>query len=456
MIGLLIACEYYECILVVSKGRNLIICRLLTIKGAPDILINYCTHYVGSDGERYELDNAMRRQMEDTKDRWSSQGKRVILLARKIIGQSDIQSNPSDSRYESELAKRAKKDLTLIGLIGIVDPPRDEIPDVVRTLRGAGIRIFMVTGDFALTAQAIAAECGIISNTADRVDNVDALFSLDKPNEVHQVAPKDDSKESDEARPSSIVISGPELITLNDAQWSQLCEYDEIVFARTTPDQKLRIVRQLQGRDEIVGMTGDGVNDAPSLKAADIGIAMGSGSDIAIEASDMVLLDSFAAMVEAVRYGRTVFDNLKKTIAYLLPAGSFSEFWPVMTNILFGLPQVLSSFLMIIICCFTDCAAATVLCHEAPEADVLLRRPRNPRKDRLVDWRLMLQAYGFIGVIETASSFAMAYWYLQRSGITFSDLWFQFGTVPPNVDPDYYSARLAEASSIYFVNLVVM
>lgn len=394
--------------------------------------------------------------MEDTKNRWSSQGKRVILLARKVIRQSDIQVDPSHSRYEGELAKLAKKDLTLIGLIGIVDPPRDEIPDVVRTLRGAGIRIFMVTGDFALTAQAIAADCGIISNAADRVDNVDALFSLDKPNEVHQVAPKGDQKESDEARPSSIVISGPELITLNDAQWSQLCEYDEIVFARTTPDQKLRIVRQLQGREEIVGMTGDGVNDAPSLKAADIGIAMGSGSDIAIEASDMVLLDSFAAMVEAVRYGRTVFDNLKKTIAYLLPAGSFSEFWPVMTNILFGLPQVLSSFLMIIICCFTDCAAATVLCHEAPEADVLLRRPRNPRKDRLVDWRLMLQAYGFIGVIETASSFAMAYWYLQRSGITFSDLWFQFGTVPPNIDPDYYSARLAEASSIYFVNLVVM
>ena len=280
---------------------------------------------------------------------------------------------------------------------------------------------------------------------------------------------------------TSIVLSGPEMITLNDSQWDQLCKYDEIVFARTTPEQKLRIVREFQKRDEIVAMTGDGVNDAPSLKAADIGIALGSGSDIAIEAADMVLLESFSAVVEAVQYGRVVFDNLKKTIAYLLPAGSFSEFWPVMTNVAFGLPQILSSFLMIIIwyvypffhyssyvlcgnkyrltihqSCFTDCAAATVLAYEAPEADVLLRKPRNTKTDRLVDWQLILQAYGFIGVIETASSFAMSYWYLQRSGIPFTDLWFKYGSLPEGIDPDYASARLAEASSIYFVNLVVM
>ncbi len=150
---------------------------------------------------------------------------------------------------------------------------------------------------------------------------------------------------------TSIVISGPELNTLNENQWEQLCKYDEIVFARTTPEQKLRIVREFQARDEIIGMTGDGVNDAPSLKAADIGIALGSGSEIALEAADMVLLESFSVVVDAVQYGRVVFDNLKKTIAYLLPAGSFSEFWPVFTNVIFGLPQVLSSFLMIIIWC---------------------------------------------------------------------------------------------------------
>ena len=207
-----------------------------------------------------------------------------------------------------------------------------------------------MTGDFALTAQAIAIDCGIISNVPSLVKDFRAL-SRDKIDSQHCSAKREPDPETTYGRASktSIVLSGPEMITLNDHQWDQLCQYDEIVFARTTPEQKLRIVREFQARDEVVGMTGDGVNDAPSLKAADIGIALGSGSDIAIEASDMVLLESFSAIVEAVQYGRVVFDNLKKTIAYLLPAGSFSEFWPVMTNVLFGLPQILSSFLMIII-----------------------------------------------------------------------------------------------------------
>ena len=241
----------------------------------------------------------------------------------------------------------ARSSLILVGLVGIVDPPRDEIPEVVRILRGAGIRIFMVTGDFSLTALAIARQCGIVTSRGP-VHEVNSLIRYKRDPRLQEVNAKSEDSHQ-EGSASAIVLSGSELVTLNENQWDQLCNYREIVFSRTTPEQKLRIVKELRSRGEIVGMTGDGVNDAPSLKAADMGIALGSGSDIAIEAADMVLLDSFSAIVEAVQYGRVVFDNLKKTIAYLLPAGSFSEFWPVITNVLFGLPQILSSFLMIII-----------------------------------------------------------------------------------------------------------
>lgn len=164
-----------------------------------------------------------------------------------------------------------------------------------------------VTGDFALTALAIAREAGIV--THGHVDSADNLERTPKSGPG--------SDDGHEAKPGSfrsrgaLVISGPELTALNDHQWKSLTDYEEVVFARTTPEQKLRIVREFQNQN-VVAMTGDGVNDAPSLKAADVGISMGSGSDIAMEAADMVLLDSFSSVVVAVQYGRVVFDNLKK------------------------------------------------------------------------------------------------------------------------------------------------
>lgn len=190
-----------------------------------------------------------------------------------------------------------------------------------------------------MTALAIAREAGIVTSA-----KVGGVHDLDDST----ASDTDDLKPSTGSQRSAIVISGPELIHLSDCQWKTLTTYEEIVFARTTPEQKLRIVREFQA-DNVVAMTGDGVNDAPSLKAADVGISLTGASDIAMEAADMILLESFSSIVVAVQYGRVVFDNLKKVIAYLLPAGSFSEFWPVMTSVLFGLPQVLSSFLMIII-----------------------------------------------------------------------------------------------------------
>ncbi|KAK3067368.1 hypothetical protein LTR53_015804 [Teratosphaeriaceae sp. CCFEE 6253] len=428
--------------------------QLLMIKGAPDILLPRCGSYINSQGFVERLEDQDRRTLEAMKDYWSSQGRRVILLAQQPIGAMQFDPTTQPREYELDVMGRASRELILVGLIAIVDPPRAEIPEVVRILRGAGIRVFMVTGDFKLTAAAIAVECGIITQSPKHIDDVTSLAFDEEYLESAGI--KETASPFDSERTHAIVLSGRDLETLDDSQWDKLCRYDEIVFARTTPEHKLRIVKELQKRDLTVGMTGDGVNDAPSLKQADVGIAMGGGSDVALEAADMVLLDSFAAIVEAVRYGRVVYDNLKKTICYLLPAGSFSEFWPVITNVLFGLPQILSSFLMIIICCFTDCAAATAIAYEKPEADVLTRPPRNAKKDRLVDWKLILHAYGYIGVLETFLSFTVSYWYCQRQGLTFGQLWFSFTSTPDGMPLDEVTAILNTASSIYFVNLVVM
>ncbi|PSR80352.1 hypothetical protein BD289DRAFT_490855 [Coniella lustricola] len=422
---------------------------LLTVKGAPDILLDRCTRIVQSTGSVGALSKPALDDIRNLKDKWSSEGRRVILLARKILDADIILPEACSPDAEELLLKEAQGGLTFVGLLALIDPPRDDIPDVMTTLRRAGIRTFMVTGDFGLTAMAIARQCKMVTaNTVHDASNL-ARFpgveegGIKEPQDLHSPT-------------AALLLNGSDLMKLNDHQWEQVCAYSEIVFSRTTPDQKLRIVREFQARDKIVAMTGDGVNDAPALKAADIGISLATGSDIAIEAADMVLLDSFSAIVEAVRYGRLVFDNLKKVIAYLLPAGSWSEFWPVFTNVFLGLPQILSSFLMIIICCFTDCIAAIVLAYEKPEADLLLRPPRDLKTTKLVNWQLVFHSYAFIGTIEAVLSFSMAYWYLERSGIPFRDLWFGFGTLPEGVDQDYYTQRLNEASSIYFVNLVVM
>lgn len=286
----------------------------MTVKGAPDVLIERCSHFVTDAGAISPLTNSVKVALEQLKNTYSSQGKRCLLLARKIIPYGTISSQSGSTENEKALLEHAKSGVTLVGLVAIVDPLRPEIRDVVHTLRGAGIRIAMVTGDFALTALAIAREAGIV--TAETADDASALSRFPDSDSDDLKATK--SKKSKHGLPTihrgAIVLSGPDLMTLSEHQWVTLTEYEEIVFARTTPEQKLRIVREFQ-RENVVAMTGDGVNDAPSLKAADVGISLGGASDIAMEAADMILLESFSSVVVALQYGRVVFDNLKKVCA---------------------------------------------------------------------------------------------------------------------------------------------
>lgn len=304
-----------------------------------------------------------------------------------------------------------------------------------------------------MTAEAIAREVGIITAPPGPLHSIQ---HLDRSPTEDGLGRSLVLGEKMAAPLSSIIIGGNQLPFLNDFQWSRLCLYQEIIFARTSPEQKLRIVREFQSHGNLVGMTGDGINDAPSLKAADIGIAMSTGSDIAIEAAHVVLLDSFPAIIAAMEYGRLVFENLKKSVVYQFPAGVFSELMAVLLNIFLGLPLILSRFLMIVISTLIDCAPAIAVAFEKPENDLLALPPRNLKLDRIANPKLLIHGFVYVGILECLPSIAMAFWYLQREGIPFSVLFLSFGSYPPPYDPAYVAQKIKTASSIYFVNLVII
>ncbi|KAK8853203.1 hypothetical protein IAR55_003905 [Kwoniella newhampshirensis] len=450
---------------------------MLVCKGAPDVLLKRCGLINDpSTGSSVPLTPLLRQRLTAVQEAWAAKGQRVLLLAKRAIPYTSLSKEmPFDHPDFADIVdSQLNQDLTVVGLIGLVDPPRDDIPATVATMRGAGIRFFMVTGDFALTAVAIAQQCGIITSTSSQIHHLSDLHAESPPvfNEAYDFDAVNTSR-------NSLVLTGSDLMVMSESQWHQACQYAEIVFARTTPEQKLRIVKEFQKRGCIVGMTGDGVNDAPSLKAADVGIAMGGGSEVAMEAADLVLLESFSSIVVAVEYGRLVFDNLRKasaphshimamfllaketpaatqTCVYLLPAGSFSELLPILFNVILGLPQILSNLQMIIVCIITDVLPAISLCFEKPESGLLTRKPRDVKKDKLVDWKLLLHAYGFLGILESLCAMSMAFWYLERRGYRFMDLVLAYGGLPAQYNPEAFAEALNKAQSIYFFTLVIM
>ncbi|MEW6271075.1 MAG: HAD-IC family P-type ATPase, partial [Thermodesulfobacteriota bacterium] len=273
-------------------------------------------------------------------------------------------------------ADAVERELTLLGLLAMEDPPRPEVPRAIRTCRDAGIRVLMATGDDPRTAEAIGREIGL-----------------------YDVAPR--------------TVTGRELDAMDDAQLAHILADAEPLFARVSPEHKLRLVEALQGLGEVVAVTGDGVNDAPALKRAEVGVAMGAtGTDVAREAADLVLAnDDFASVVAAVEEGRAVYDNLRKFMTYIL-SSNVPEVVPFVAFVVLGIPLPLTVMQILAVDLGTDLAPALALGAEPPEPDVMRRPPRS-RRERLLDAQLLARAYLWLGPLEAVLAmlaFFYAYW----------------------------------------------
>ncbi|KPI36825.1 Sodium/potassium-transporting ATPase subunit alpha [Cyphellophora attinorum] len=425
--------------------------NLVIVKGAPDILLHKCSSFLTGDGERMQLDIAAQRHFGFLQEQMSGRAERVLMLCeRRYTPVAAVGSNA----LGDELVANCLSDLTLIGIIGLVDPPREDCATTIATCRRAGIRFFMVTGDFGRTAVAIARRVGIFSD--QREPDTYATISA----QTSSAVAGEKTARLTEYSKQSLLLESTEINRITPEEWEVVNSYEEIVFARTTPNQKLLIVNALRERQNTVAVTGDGVNDAPALRAADVGVAIASGSDVALEAADLVLLDDFSAIVTAIRLGRLVFQNLQKVISYLLPAGSWSEIWPVLLNVFVGVPLPLSSFLMIIICVFTDLFLSLSLIMEKEEFDLLSIPPRKPRRDHLINLKIYAQSYLFIGVMETVIAHAMFFLYMYRhAGIPASALFLAFekyadGFYGYTADELTYFNTVGQC--VYFVTLVIL
>ncbi|RKO89030.1 HAD-like domain-containing protein, partial [Blyttiomyces helicus] len=272
---------------------------VLYAKGAPDILFTKCTTVMRPDGGLVPLSEMVMKEVVAMQEEWSSQGMRVLAVCRRSL--AGIELPVGKNGLMEKILYAEMQGLTLVGMLGIRDPPRPDVKPAVEVMRRAGVRVFMVTGDFRLTAVAIAKQIGII--TTESVDTIDTMRTDKASFERLGGAKPHECKPRHDAAVRSIVIVGSELDSISKEEWNVIAgKYTEMVFARTTPEQKLQIVEELKARgDNTVAVTGDGVNDAPALKAADIGVAMGAGSDVAKEAASLVLLNNdFASIVVAI------------------------------------------------------------------------------------------------------------------------------------------------------------
>eukprot|EP00475_Leptophrys_vorax_P007358 TRINITY_DN1465_c0_g1_i1.p1 TRINITY_DN1465_c0_g1~~TRINITY_DN1465_c0_g1_i1.p1 ORF type:complete len:1157 (-),score=365.21 TRINITY_DN1465_c0_g1_i1:275-3745(-) len=327
------------------------------LKGAPERVYARCSRIFGADGieQTTEKDH---KDVEEAIKYMSGLGMRVIGIAQRLI----FREEEDDFDFTSGSEHYPTSDFSFIGLIGIMDPPKDTVKGAIDLCRSASIKVIMVTGDHPLTAKSIARQVGLI--TMETRDEVAAQMGI-KESEV------------DPRLYDAVVITGEELESMTNDQWNTVLGKKEIVFARTSPTNKLEIVVRAQSIGHIVAVTGDGVNDSPALKRADIGVAMGiSGSDISKEVAGMILLDDdFSTLVAGVQEGRLIFENLKKSLRYTL-THLFPELVTFLLFIAAGYPSLLSSLLLLMIDLGTELFPANSMGFEVPESDLMKKPPR--------------------------------------------------------------------------------
>jgi len=385
--------------------------RLVILKGAPEIVLKSCTHHL-LKGQEVPIDAEYTKRFEEVYKEIAGQGERVLGFARKYLSLTDFPPSVDDNYKEIE-DKVPHEGFTFVGLISLIDPPKNGVPDAVIRCKNAGIRVMMITGDHPLTAEAIAKKVNIIRDYSMRQDI--ALETGEVPEEIT------------EDRIGAAVILCKELENYTEDDWNVLLDKPELVFARASPQDKLEICRHLRARDEVVAMTGDGVNDSPALKNADIGIAMGiGGTEVAKSAANVVLMDDdFCSIVNGIEEGRVLFDNLTKTIAYTL-THLLPELVAVLINICFTIPPGMSSLMILSIDLLSEQPPAISFAWEKSESNVMDRPPRNRKVDRLVRPSMLSYAYVQAGLIEAAACLLAYFVVFWTNGVMPTDL-FQFG-----------------------------
>ncbi|CAF0735401.1 unnamed protein product [Brachionus calyciflorus] len=360
---------------------------LMVMKGAPERILEKCDKIL-IDNQTLDMTDSWRAAFNKAYETLGGMGERVLGFCDLRLDSTYTPDYP----FDSEKLNFPTKNLRFLGFFSLIDPPKPSVPEAIFKCRTAGIKVFMVTGDHPITAKAIAKSVGIINHDTKE----DIAKRLNIP--VERVNQKD---------VKACVVSGSQLTEMTDQDLDKVIrEHQEIVFARTSPQQKLIIVEACQRTKVLVGVTGDGVNDSPAMKKADIGISMGiTGSDVSKQVADMVLLDdNFATIVTGVEEGRLIFDNISKIVSFTFTK-NMSELTPFILYVLADVPLALGTITILCVDLGTDILPSLSLAYERPERGIMSRPPRDPVKDKMTNGKMVSFCYGQIGLCEASGGF---------------------------------------------------